>query len=259
MNDHQIEKLLEEVISVVKKAADISENYSHPAIESKSFGNFVTEADKAVEAFLFSELSALVPGSVCLGEEQGRNGEGEYLWVVDPIDGTANYIFGFSYTLSVALKRGEETLLGVVYWPREELLYHAVRGGRAYREDKDGEVTVLDVKKNYLTRGMLMCGVPYDRTKSRRIFDALHALFPHYTDIRRIGPASAGICRLAEGKIKAYVELDLKPWDIAAGQFILERAGGAFRQPEDFFIFAGSEEEADDIVGILTQAGLLEE
>lgn len=221
--------------------AHIGEEYS---IEKKGRSNFVTDTDKKIEADLRRVLGQILPDAGFLAEE-GTVIEGEhsgYRWIVDPIDGTTNYIYGFTYAVSVALEYvpDEEAVVGVVYVPSDGTVYYAVRGMGSYMM-KDGKKQRLHVGKYEKNEGVAIFGLPYDRSKAKSLFEIAAEYYEDCSDLKRIGPSSLDICRVASGHAKIYFEPDLQKWDVAAGLLILTEAGGHYRKDGDFMIFSAKE------------------
>lgn len=213
-------------------------------IEKKSHGNFVTTTDKMVEQELTARLHKLFPLAGVVAEESGTDWDQkyEYQWIIDPIDGTTNYIYGLPYAVSVALAHGnaENIILGVVYDPGNDVLYYGCRGKGSYVMERSSKRT-LHVKPCEDDEGIVLFGMPYDRKKTEKIFDMAKKFYAKASDLKRIGPASLDICMVAAGKAKAYFELDLKLWDISAGLLILTEAGGEYRKTGDLYIFGSGE------------------
>ena len=187
--------------------------------------DLVTAADRAVEELLVGRLLAARPGDQVLGEESGATGPagpGRVRWVVDPIDGTVNYVYGLpQYAVSVAAEVDGQAVAGVVRNAVTGEEWTAVRGGGAWR---DGErlsasgVTSLD-------RCLLATGFGYDPARRAHQAAVLAHLLPRVRDIRRFGAASLDLCATAEGRFDVYYEKGLAPWDHAAGGLVAAEAG----------------------------------
>lgn len=214
---HQLILLIDDIKTMV-----INKNYS---VEKKSHGNFVTSVDIIIEHYLFDTLHTLCPEAGFISEESNHQIK-KWNWVIDPIDGTGNFINGFPYTISIALiNEVRQPIVGVVYSPTSDELFYAYEGGGAFVQ-RDGKIEKIHVGKFEETEGFIIFGMPYDRAKTHKILSIVEQLYEFASDIKRIGPASLDICRVAEGKAKIYVELDLNIWDYAAGLLILKEAGG---------------------------------
>lgn len=229
--------IFEQVCAIVKEASQLIKEIKRSDIQIKSQGNFVTSIDFAVDAYLKKKLGELLPEAGFFSEESGSDIR-ETNWIIDPIDGTGNMIYGYPYTVSVALACNEEVELGVVYHVPMEELYCAIKGMGAYKQSAYGVMTKIHVGHFDGDEGVSIVGFPYDRSKTHQILSAIEKIYPFSSDIKRIGPASLDICAVAEGRAKMYVELDLQWWDYAAGEVILKEAGGDMLVNNDILIFA---------------------
>lgn len=227
----------EELIPVIR---DIADRYRAVPlqVEKKGQGNFVTSADKAIERELKEQLCQLIPEAGFVAEESGDDLKSVFNWVIDPIDGTTNFIYGLPYAVSVALTVQEirKVVLGVVYSPKTDTLYYACHGQGSFVME-NGIKKRLRVGKFSDDEGIAIFGMPYNREKTEKIFNVAKKVYKLSSDLKRIGPSSLDICMVAEGKAKLYFELDLNIWDICAGMLILTEAGGDYRQDDDLFLF----------------------
>lgn len=219
---------------------DVTNRYigSPYTVEKKGQGNFVTTIDKKIEQELISELQKLIPDSGVIAEESAALYQKKYNWIIDPIDGTTNFMNGLQYAVSVALVGGQpdQILAGVVYNPKDNVVYYACKGKGSYVIE-NGNVTKLKVKAFPDDEGIIIFGMPYDRSKTEKILDIVCQYYAMASDLKRIGPASLDICMVASGKAKMYIELDLQLWDVSAGVLILTEAGGTYRKTDDLYIF----------------------
>lgn len=195
-------------------------------VQFKSEVDLVTAADREVEAFLCSELGRAFPGVGFLGEETATAGAdpGPRHFLVDPIDGTASFVHGLPHwSVSVALKEHGETVAGLVYAPALGDLYTAERGGGARKNGTPLAVSAATRLLDALGSTGFAC------VRARRQPDGVplfaRAIY-RLRGIRRYGSAAIDLSLVAEGKLDLYWELNIKPWDIAAGILILEEAGG---------------------------------
>lgn len=194
----------------------------------------VTAADTAVEALVRRLLARLRPGEPVVGEEQGgdagRSGTG---WVVDPIDGTVNYLYGFPwYAVSVAAVRGGVTLAGAVAEPVSGRLWSAARGAGATCRTGTGPPTPLQVSgAGDLALSLLGTGYAYDSVRRARQARLVARLLPRVRDVRRAGSAALDLCAVAAGWLDAYVEHGTNWWDWAAAALVAEEAGAVLRVP----------------------------
>ena len=231
-----LEKLTRDVIDLAREVGDWLREERARIVESdvevKGQGDFVSHADRNAEERLTAGLTALLPGSVVMAEEFAPEARGgEWRWIVDPLDGTSNYLQGLPvYAVSIGLedRRGNPEgfgprVLGVVYVPALNTMYDAWLGGGAHRNGSP-----IHVRGNRdLKRAVIATAFPF---RERHMIDGYLSLFrhlyPNIADFRRIGAAAADLCWVADGTFDGYFEMDLKPWDLAAGSLIIEEAGG---------------------------------
>jgi myo-inositol-1(or 4)-monophosphatase len=182
----------------------------------------VTEADVAAERAVREVLARRRPDDRVLGEEGGATGEGRLRWVVDPLDGTVNYLFGIpAFGVSIACEDESGALVGVVL--------DVMRGDR-FTATRSGDATLNGDPIQASTRGdvataLVATGFGYDSSVRARQAAVVARLLPRVRDIRRIGAASVDMCWCALGRFDAYYERGVKPWDVAAGALICARAG----------------------------------
>ncbi|PSL03717.1 myo-inositol-1(or 4)-monophosphatase [Haloactinopolyspora alba] len=183
----------------------------------------VTESDTAAETLIRERLLAARPDDGILGEEDGHTaGSSGVDWVVDPIDGTVNYLYGMpQYAVSIAARADGVVVVGVVHNPASGETWTAVRGGGAHLDGRAIRVTSCD----RLDLAMVGTGFGYDADRRARQAAVLLDLVPVVRDIRRAGAASLDLCWVATGRLDAYYERGLKAWDMAAGALVAEEAG----------------------------------
>lgn len=195
------------------------------SIEHKGSIDLVTDADKATEEFVVAQLRKAFPQHGILGEEGGRVGEAsEYLWVVDPLDGTTNFAHGLPYfAVSIALVKDGQTLLGVVHNPMSGELFTAEKGGGAFLNGKRLSVSSTES----VQQGLLATGFPYDiATTKLDNMQPFERVNKACQGVRSLGAAALDLCQVAAGRLDAFWERSLNPWDIAAGALIVQEAGG---------------------------------
>lgn len=202
-------------------------------IEEKGKNNFVTYVDREAERRIVVNLHRFFPEAGYITEEGTASAHGEmYAWIVDPIDGTTNYIHNAApYCISIALVKGSETLLGVVYLPQEDELYYAVKDGMAYLNDEVIAVSSFAT----LPEAYVGFGTPYIDQPFGNMPE-IWAELSKKCSIRCKGSAAAETCQVAKGTADAYIHNQLSPWDMAAALLIVRRAGGKvtdFRGSED--------------------------
>ena len=239
-------KILEEVKEWAREAGELQRaNFRRKdlAIESKSnVTDLVTEIDKRSEEIITGHIRSRYPDHAILAEETGRNSqESDYLWVIDPLDGTNNYAQGLPiYCVSIGLRYKGETILGVVYAPYLDELFWAVKDEGSYFNGE--KIRVGD--ETELNRCVLATGFPYDKgTNPLNNLEYVNRLVPQLRGIRRMGAAAYDLCAVAMGSLDGYWEMNISPWDAEAGALIVREAGGvveSFREDRNISIVAGN-------------------
>ncbi len=193
-------------------------------VTKKSRNDFVTEVDKHAEMAIIETLRNSFPNHAFLAEESGQQGDSPYLWIIDPLDGTTNYLHGFpQYAVSIALQHKGELVQAVVYDPLRQELFTASRGEGAMLNNKRIRVS----KQKSLEGALLGTGFPFkEQERLNEYLDSFKALFPMTAGIRRAGAASLDLAYVACGRLDGFWEFGLKPWDIAAGVLLIQEAGG---------------------------------
>ena len=219
-----IDSLLPQTIAAVREASSLMVRNGFSVKEKGSVENIVTSSDLAVQHYLTEKLGAILPGSGFLCEEEAFSDTSHrYVWIVDPIDGTANYARGLeSCCISVALTEDGIPVMGVVYSPWRGELWHAVRGEGAFCNGEPIQVSGRPFEEGILFTAMSTYHKEFARVCSDIIYDA----YMNCNDFRRTGSAAVELCLMASGKAELYFELRLMPWDYAAAGLILEEAGG---------------------------------
>lgn len=221
-----------ELLQVAREAADAAAAELMPRFGGRSFGHvrakstptdLVSDADLAAEAAIRAVLRERRPDDAILAEEGGASDGGRLRWLVDPLDGTVNFLFGIpAFGVSIACEDSSGTLAGVVLDPVREEYFEATRSGLA---TLDGEELHRDDTPAPLELAMVATGFGYDAGMRARQADALVRVLPRVRDIRRVGAAALDLAWTACGRFDAYYERGLKPWDLAAGSLIARRAG----------------------------------
>jgi myo-inositol-1(or 4)-monophosphatase len=205
-------------------------------IEAKGKNDFVTHLDKASEEHLVSGLKQILPGSGFIAEEGTvQEGNEVFKWIIDPIDGTTNFIHGAPpYCISVALQEKDELVAGVVYEIVADECFYASKGSKAYLNGETIQVSETGKVENAL----LATGFPYsDFGRMQAFMETMDYLFHHSHGVRRLGSAAADLAYVACGRYDGFYEYHLKPWDVAAGAFLVQQAGGKladFRGGDDY-------------------------
>ena len=193
-------------------------------VQSKSPNDFVTEIDRAAEAAIIEVLRETYPQHGILAEESGESGQSEYQWIIDPLDGTTNFIHGFpQYAISIALARKGVLEQAVIFDPTRNELFTATKGSGAFLNDRRIRVS----KRTRLNESLIGTGFPF------REFDHIDpylAIFRELAQktagIRRPGAAALDLAYVACGRLDGFWEFGLKPWDMAAGTLLIQEAGG---------------------------------
>jgi len=202
-------------------------NLPHGSVEEKTKNDFVTHADRESEERIVAAIRERFPEDAFLGEEGGRRmgREGARVWIIDPLDGTSNFVSGFPFwCVSIAAWEGEELVAAVVWDPLRDEMYTAERGSGAWRNG-----TRLAVSgRPGLEGAFIATGFPFrNRHKIDSYLALFKAVFVHARAIRRAGSAALDLAYVAAGVFDGFFEFRLAPWDIAAGALLIEEAGGA--------------------------------
>ncbi len=220
--------MLNTAISAARKSGNIIarsiDRVDGLTITNKAKNDFVTEVDRRAEMAIIETISRAYPSHSFLGEETGRSGDSEYLWIIDPLDGTTNFLHGFPhFAVSVALEHRGKITQGVVYDPINQELYSASKGDGAQLNNRRMRVT----KRKSLQGALLGTGFPFKQQQYLDIYlETFKTLFHDAAGIRRPGSASLDLAYLAAGRIDGFWEIGLNPWDIAAGVLLIKEAGG---------------------------------
>ncbi len=195
-------------------------------IVEKQQMDFVSEVDKLAEAEIIKELRRAYPDHAILAEESGATGKGPLTWVIDPLDGTHNYLRGIPhFSVSIALLEKGVPIHAVVFDPLRDELYTASKGDGAYLNDLRMRVS----KRENLGGAMIATGFPFrQREHLAPQLDMTRAILGQAEDIRRSGSAALDLAYVAAGRYDGYFEIGLKPWDMAAGVLLVHEAGGRY-------------------------------
>lgn len=222
--------LKSQVAPIIKEAgARIRNTFASPVHEKSGHYNFVTDTDVAIQEFLRKELKDLLPDSCFFAEEQENAAlTGDFTWVVDPIDGTLNFMRERHFScVSIALLKDRIPVLGLVYNPFTDELFSAIKGCGAFCNDKP-----LHVADNPFERALTTLGTsPYYGELHKATVYCIDQFLAQGGDIRRTGSAALDLSDVASGRTDIFVELILSPWDFAAGALIVTEAGGIFEMP----------------------------
>ena len=197
--------------------------------------DFVSYVDIEAEKHITRRLSQLVPGSGFLTEEGTITGEGEkYTWIIDPLDGTTNFMHGLPpYSVSIALREGSEIILGVVYVASSDELFHATAGGGAWLNGN--KICTSSTQK--IEDSLVATGFPFKNfTRLEGFLKSLEYFIRNTHGVRRMGSAAVDLAFVACGRFDAFFEYNLNPWDVSAGILLVREAGGRVSD------FSGNEE-----------------
>jgi len=220
--------MLNTAVKAARKAGSIINRASLDVdlvkVASKGRSDFVTEVDRAAEQAIVDILLKAYPDHAILAEESGASGDSEYTWIIDPLDGTTNFIHGFpQYAVSIALRHREHVTQAVVYDPTRNELFTASRGRGAFLNERRIRVS----KRSKLSECLIGTGFPF---RSFEHLDEYVHMFrsvtEHTAGIRRPGAAALDLAYVAAGRLDGFWEIGLSPWDMAAGSLLILEAGG---------------------------------
>lgn len=217
--------LIDEVIQIVKDTAHSICKKGTTFHEKGSISEVVTEDDLKIQERLVLELSKLIPdcGFYCEEKDFICTKGKEYIFIIDPIDGTMNYTRGIrECAISVALLKNNELILGVVFDIFKDEVYYAIKGKGAYYQGKKIKVSNQDFAHSILCTGFSL----YEKSNAKICFELNEDLYMRVNDMRRFGSAALELCYLAKGDLELYFAYRVHPYDFAAGELILKEAGG---------------------------------
>ncbi len=222
--------MLNIAIRTARQSGDIIRRYAGDVeklrIQNKDENDFVTEVDRQSEREIITALRRAYPDHAILGEESGLTGSAgaDYQWVIDPLDGTTNFLYSFPhFAVSIALKQRGRLLLGVVYDPIRDEMFSAARGEGAMLNNRRIRVS----PRPSMQGALLGTGIPFrPQHNLERYLDTLRVLVPGTAGVRRAGAASLDLAYVACGRFDGYWEFGLQEWDLAAGALIIQEAGG---------------------------------
>jgi myo-inositol-1(or 4)-monophosphatase len=224
-------ELVELAKSVAREAADmlVAGHDQVAVVQVKSSPtDVVTQLDRAAEQLIRDRLLAARPADAILGEEGGQIGDGRVRWIVDPLDGTVNYLYGFpDWAVSIAAEVDGDVVAGAVCVPLQRSMFTATRGGGAWLESdwQPGPQRLACNSGIALDSALVATGFSYAAASRARQGRVVAALLPQVRDIRRTGSAANDLCSVAAGRVDAYYERGVHEWDVAAGGLIAREAG----------------------------------
>ncbi len=230
-----MQALLNTAVKAALRAGDIAirqlKHLDEIKVHSKSANDFVTQVDKAAEESIIDTIQKYYPDHAFLAEESGNQGDSEYTWIIDPLDGTTNFIHGLPiFAVSIALRIKGRLSVSVVYDPNRQEIFTAIRGRGA---QVDGHKIRVSGRR-YLEGALIGTGFPYRSHERMTSYLAmLEQVLLNTADVRRPGSAALDLANLAAGRLDGFWEFGLNIWDIAAGSLILREAGGLISELED--------------------------
>jgi myo-inositol-1(or 4)-monophosphatase len=229
MTDDHLTEFLKTAVSAARLAGDIIlKNLGHLStadIQTKQAFDFVTKVDRWSEAVIMQTIREKFPSHTFLAEETLKQEDTDnYRWIIDPLDGTTNYIHGYPmFSVSIALEYKRKIIVGVVFDPLKEELFHAVKGGGAFLNNRQTRVSRIAL----LERSLIATGFPFRAKEMIELYlTAFRQVFEKVSDLRRAGSAAIDLAYVAAGRFEGFFELKLSPWDIAAGSLLIQEAGG---------------------------------
>lgn len=229
LTQDQLSRLLEETQAVAKEVgAFIRKERQHfdvEKVEHKGFNDLVSYVDKEAERQIVEKLALILPEAGFITEEGTNSTQAEiYNWVIDPLDGTTNFIHGIpNFSVSIALMEKEEVILGVVYEVNRHECFYAMKGGGAFCNDTKIKVSSAP----NLAASLIATGFPYYNFELiDRYLNSMKSLMQKTHGLRRLGSAAVDLCYVAAGRTEGFFEYNLNSYDVAAGAIIVQEAGG---------------------------------
>jgi len=229
-----LESELDIAIAAARRAGGLLQMHFERGVQAHTKStpfDLVTEADRASEAVIVAALTKAFPDHGILAEEGGgKHAESEYVWLVDPLDGTTNFAHGYpQFSVSIALLHAGSMVVGVVYDVMRDELFTATRGAGARLNGRLIRVSSTPT----LILSLLATGFPYDRqTNPQNNLNQFGDSLLHAQGVLRVGSAALDLAAVAAGRLDGYWELKLKPWDLAAGAMLVTEAGGRVTDPQ---------------------------
>ncbi|KAA0989457.1 inositol monophosphatase family protein [Dyadobacter aurulentus] len=238
--------LTQKTVEIVRQASSFIQQeaalFSREKIEYKDLNNLVSYVDKEAEKLLVAGLSSILPEASYITEEgtTGTEPDPDALnWIIDPLDGTTNFIHGLPvYCVSVGLAKGKELLLGVIHQPSMDEMFYAWKDGGAWCNDRQIKVSSVPL----LQDSLIATGFPYYKfEKQKRYMYILELLMQKTHGIRRMGAAAVDLAYVAAGRFDGFYEYNLNSWDMAAGVLMIKEAGGTVTDfnGTDNYLFGG--------------------
>lgn len=266
MDSVKLQLLLPKVITTAKDVGqwiltERQENFSLDKVEIKGLNDLVSYVDKGAESRIVKELSDHFPAGFIV-EENSVSSRQDYNWIVDPLDGTTNFVHNVPcFAVSIALEYKGEIILGVVYEINRDECFYATKDGGAFLNS----IQIRVSKTSQLKDSLIATGFPiYNFSRMGGYLKALETLMQNTHGLRRMGSAAVDLCYTACGRFDGYFEYNLSPWDVAAGALIVKEAGGKisdFKDEQNWLhgkeIVAGNVELHSEILNVTTNSGLI--
>ena len=200
------------------------------SVRTKDRNDFVSEVDQMAEQEIIRVIRRAYPQHAVLAEESGAHGDDDYVWVIDPLDGTTNFLYGFpQFAVSIALKYRDRLEQAVIFDPVKNELFTASRGSGAMLNNRRIRVT----QRPGLEGALLGTGIPFRSHQDLDYYlNTMRALLPGTAGVRRAGSAALDLAYVAAGRLDGFWELDLHEWDMAAGVLLIQEAGGMVTEPD---------------------------
>jgi myo-inositol-1(or 4)-monophosphatase len=220
--------MLNIAVSAARKAGDLVMRYTDRLdtlkIASKARNDFVSEVDRMAEDTIIETIHKAYPEHAILAEESGKTSGNQYEWVIDPLDGTTNFLHGFpQFAISIALRENGRLYQSVIYDPTRQELFTASRGNGAQLNNRRLRVT----NTRSLEGALIGTGFPFRQQQHLDAYlNMFRAIFPDTSGIRRAGAASLDLAYVAAGRLDGFWEIGLNEWDMAAGVLMIQEAGG---------------------------------
>lgn len=200
------------------------QHVDHLEVTAKGRNDYVSDVDRLAEKEIIAVIQKSYPDHAIMAEESGRTGNNETVWIIDPLDGTTNFLHGFPhFCVSIAVSVRGKIEHAVIFDPLRDELFTASRGSGAQLNDRRLRVA----KRKELNGALIGTGFPFKYPQHHAAyFGMFAAVFPHVTDLRRTGSAALDLAYVAAGRLDGYWEIGLENWDLAAGSLLVEEAGG---------------------------------
>ena len=234
MKEEQLDKLLDDARLIIQDAVLFLQNerkvFSREVVEYKGFNDLVSYVDKTSEEILVNGLKKLIPDAGFITEENTLTlKDRDYVWIIDPLDGTTNFVHGIPcYCVSVGLTYKQELILGIVHEVNLDECFYARQGGGSFLNGTKIQVSTIPT----LSKSLVATGFPYhDFVQMKEYMEVFDYCMKNTQGLRRLGSAAVDLAYVACGRFEVFYEYGLNPWDIAAGSLIVKEAGG---QVSDF-------------------------